>query len=516
MSNKQTLNTLSAAPFGHVDCARTPVLIKDEILFSPFHDNHIWKFNTISNQWTKYEFGNHANIAYHAMCVSNDRQKIFLFDSERKILLIIDIKTMKVIKKINHKIMTGYNPVMICDPNNEELIHIIGGMHGNKHYTFDIENGRINTIHTFEYGLMGAGIVFIKSKKEFLLFHQKIPIHSYNLRSEKWRNTNIKMPTKEKAYNFGYVMTKNEKYVIIIAGANSEARQNSNNILIYDIINSKYVKCPIKLQETESGMANAVITNNGIIHIFQRCQHFTMNINNILKNSNIKIESKQYNKSEINQFETEQKQNNNNEWNCDICTYNNSNNNGKCEMCEIGTNPNNKTEKDGKERIKLEKELNKKEFEMKEMEQKWNESKENENNLQKRLEKLELEKFQRIKFEKEKKEMEQRLKQLQKQFQKNEQKIENKNVENSENILREWNLSQYINTLIIDNGYEDIQDWIHLSLNELKEMGFKPGHSRKFQRKVKQYFKPNNNNNNDNNEVFVEEGADGYDGTLYM
>eukprot|EP01084_Bolivina_argentea_P184981 319018_1 len=105
--------------------------------------------------------------------------------------------------------------------------------------------------------------------------------------------------------------------------------------------------------------------------------------------------------------------------------------------------------------------------------------------------------------EKENKEMEQRLKQLQKQL-KNAQKldiqIKNEN-NNSENILQEWNLSQYTHTLIIENGYEDIEDWTQLSLNELKKMGFKPGHCKKFQRKVKEYC-------DNNNAQFGEEGLE--------
>ncbi len=65
-------------------------------------------------------------------------------------------------------------------------------------------------------------------------------------------------------------------------------------------------------------------------------------------------------------------------------------------------------------------------------------------------------------------------------------------------LLNEWGLSQYIGTLVHNEGYDDIEDCTDLSLHELKEMGFKPGHAKKLQRKINEFIEKNNDENNEN------------------
>merc|ERR1712228_155408 len=61
--------------------------------------------------------------------------------------------------------------------------------------------------------------------------------------------------------------------------------------------------------------------------------------------------------------------------------------------------------------------------------------------------------------------------------------------ENKENkLLTEWNLEQYAKILIEDKGYEQIDDWKDLTLDDLKRFGFKEGHLKKFRRKIDEYF----------------------------
>ena len=55
-------------------------------------------------------------------------------------------------------------------------------------------------------------------------------------------------------------------------------------------------------------------------------------------------------------------------------------------------------------------------------------------------------------------------------------------------LLKEWKLEKYIKILVDDNGYEDVEDWRDLSVDELKLYGFKDGHAKKFVRKTKAYF----------------------------
>merc|ERR1712228_893195 len=63
------------------------------------------------------------------------------------------------------------------------------------------------------------------------------------------------------------------------------------------------------------------------------------------------------------------------------------------------------------------------------------------------------------------------------------------NEETKENkLLTEWNLEQYAKILIEDKGYEQIDDWKDLTLDDLERFGFKEGHSKKFRRKTDEYF----------------------------
>eukprot|EP01083_Nonionella_stella_P273223 926757_1 len=53
-------------------------------------------------------------------------------------------------------------------------------------------------------------------------------------------------------------------------------------------------------------------------------------------------------------------------------------------------------------------------------------------------------------------------------------------------LLKEWNLSRYAKQLIDEEGYDDPSLWIDIGEEELKAMGFKTGHAKKFVNKVSQ------------------------------
>ena len=60
-------------------------------------------------------------------------------------------------------------------------------------------------------------------------------------------------------------------------------------------------------------------------------------------------------------------------------------------------------------------------------------------------------------------------------------------IKDSRQILSEWDLEQYANILIDDQGYEDIEDWKGIKLEYLiNKINMKPGHAAKFMRKVGQ------------------------------
>ena len=53
-------------------------------------------------------------------------------------------------------------------------------------------------------------------------------------------------------------------------------------------------------------------------------------------------------------------------------------------------------------------------------------------------------------------------------------------------LMKEWKLEQYAHLLIDDGGFDEFDGWIELNVDDMINMGFKPGHARKFVRMVKQ------------------------------
>ena len=47
-------------------------------------------------------------------------------------------------------------------------------------------------------------------------------------------------------------------------------------------------------------------------------------------------------------------------------------------------------------------------------------------------------------------------------------------------LMKRWNLEQYKDTLIEEEGFDDIDDFNALTYDKLIEMGFKEGHSKRF------------------------------------
>eukprot|EP00483_Globobulimina_turgida_P008286 UN08302 len=216
MASSKPWTNLSKAPFGWKRCGRSPVLFNEEILLSPGYDNNIYKFNTKLQAWSqkKYSVGKDGNICDRVLCASIDHKQLFLFDGWMDhILLIIDVKSMKVIKSMDNMFDTGADPVIIADPYNNKLVHIMNGLNNNKHITVNIENGKTNFIYEFKVDvdetLNGGAIIFVKNKKFWLFVHGAIPIHSFDLKTRKWTNLHVNLPNIR---FFGCILTSNDQY----------------------------------------------------------------------------------------------------------------------------------------------------------------------------------------------------------------------------------------------------------------------------------------------------------------
>ena len=58
----------------------------------------------------------------------------------------------------------------------------------------------------------------------------------------------------------------------------------------------------------------------------------------------------------------------------------------------------------------------------------------------------------------------------------------------AELLLKEWGLETYTQLLVEDKGYDNVDDCKYLNVDKLMEIGFRQGHSERFERKLI-YFK---------------------------
>eukprot|EP01084_Bolivina_argentea_P028724 53349_1 len=100
----KNLNPAFQRNYMYKSCGRNIVYVNGDLIASPNEDNHIYKFKITSKTRGKYQFGNYKNIEYHSVCCSMDKQILFIYDGfeNKNVLIIIDIKTMKIIKEINN------------------------------------------------------------------------------------------------------------------------------------------------------------------------------------------------------------------------------------------------------------------------------------------------------------------------------------------------------------------------------------------------------------------------------
>ena len=148
------------------------------------------------------------------------------------------------------------------------------------------------------HGNQSHGLVYIKSRKQLILFggldfkkfNNEIWICSLLPNNQyKWIKLDLKLP--HKMHSFGYIITNDDKYIIIFGGVAiiSNGTELCDMIYIWDLNNMKFyesnLKCPIR------GKFNAVIINEKENDIEETAhlmlgfsgKHWKMSINKILK-----------------------------------------------------------------------------------------------------------------------------------------------------------------------------------------------------------------------------------------
>eukprot|EP01084_Bolivina_argentea_P025189 46849_1 len=237
-----------------------------------------YKYNIIKNEWELFSaFPDGSSFINCKIVFNAQTSELYIQATTMQIkvcgiIQIIDFNTMKYMQP--H--MLNENPdVPSCLLLNDEC-HIIGGQNSNKHKKWNPKETKVETIHEFKEWKVGNvchGLIHIKSKKQLLLFggyddgitedskKDLGDIWTYCIKHNEWKLLETKMPIKSNS--FGYILTNDERYVIIFGGESED--KNIDDIFVLDLKYFKFkhvdLKCPV------SGGLHAVYTENMIYDI---------------------------------------------------------------------------------------------------------------------------------------------------------------------------------------------------------------------------------------------------------
>eukprot|EP01084_Bolivina_argentea_P203696 347847_1 len=232
----------------------TPTLVPishSEFITVPYTHNanvpsecYIQKYNSVTNKWTRLiKYSSNLQTSCNSVAFNKYTQEIYLFGIYPK-LIKIHLKT-KQIKIIQTNKSFGALPMSIII---DGTYHIIGGTQNNKHLIWNDDTEQFTEIYTFENwstGLIFGSLIYIERKKMLLLFggidcatqSESLPqdsIYIYYINEQKWELLDIELELP--LYAFGCVLTKDQKYVILLGGAKTNEIHifNTDNMLFED------------------------------------------------------------------------------------------------------------------------------------------------------------------------------------------------------------------------------------------------------------------------------------------
>lgn len=230
----------------------------EEFIVAPYHShywrtNGLYKFNTIIGKWieTEYKYPSNIRTSFHTSAYDKVNKILYIYNKEA-LLIIINLESEECqIKRVSN--VGKYAASVVI--NGE--FHIIGGFKSNKHMKWSVKDQRF--IEIFHFKEAGIGyylhkLCYIESKQVLISMGGYVTttrssrscdhIYLYDIRNNKWHRSPISMPRR--MYSFGYILTPNEKYIIIFGG------NTTNHVHIFDLHKQKMVRlsqniiqCPI-------------------------------------------------------------------------------------------------------------------------------------------------------------------------------------------------------------------------------------------------------------------------------
>ena len=221
-------------------------------------------YNTISNQWrVDVKFPKDFISQNHSICYNPSTKILWLFGDHHKMVNVnMETKEFKIIKPDARYV--GYYPRLLII--NDKL-HVICGS-DNKHHLVWNENKNefdkeLFTFPAFIEGVYGHGVVYAKKKNVLYFFggydygkdDGDYAIWKCEIdKGYKWIELKVKL--NEWFYSKGYVLTKDEKYIVIF--------QSLDRICLFDVDKEVFINNKVESRRVEEAkVMHAVLSSNG-------------------------------------------------------------------------------------------------------------------------------------------------------------------------------------------------------------------------------------------------------------
>ena len=199
------------------------------------------KYNTKQNRWERImNYPQHFHCYADTAAYDSQNHSLYVsraFGSFR--LFKIDMNTLEL-QELTNIVSTDH--AKLIRVNNE--LHTMGGL--GMHKTWKIEENslrrgeiyKIDEKHFGNLNLSNPGVIYLKSRKCILLFHEK-SIFKFSITNKKWEKLQTQIP--KTMTQSAIVKTRDERFVII-AGSRSQYK----DIFVYDVKNGKFANSNIK------------------------------------------------------------------------------------------------------------------------------------------------------------------------------------------------------------------------------------------------------------------------------
>eukprot|EP01083_Nonionella_stella_P082266 227058_1 len=246
----------------------------------------ILKYNSTNGKWTTFiRYPKDCQISNCSLSIDERERKIYLIGAE-SIVYIIHVDEHKITKLPNGRIEVGVNPSTLFIDGQ---LHIIGGSRNKSHLIRtiyneqDAEDEKDQTFHkVFEFedwgkGSQNAGLVYVRSKNQIILFGGYTQYCEYRFsdlvwiydlsakpKDRKWVKK-LKMP--ERCCFFGYALTDDERYIVLIGGYSND-KKAVRKVFILDVDTMKFMKAA-NISTPASGSVRAAVDEDNYIHLFK-------------------------------------------------------------------------------------------------------------------------------------------------------------------------------------------------------------------------------------------------------